>query len=1217
MVDVTHQWGTPQREALRPGAPHEAAALGETQHGRTPQPGRAEGEREPHVPRDGAQASILLLQRAIGNGAVCALLGQPGPSLVSPPAGARPAIQRKRDCECGDGCSCGEAELSGLAGAADGPLEKEADQVAADLTGAPPADVPAAGDADEVIDVAAGDGDQAVVQRKAAGPDTRGPAAPAGGRATPADVLSQIRSARPAGHAAPATALSYFEDRFGADLSHVRMHADERADQLTRMLRARAFTSGADIFFRRGEYAPGSAAGQSLLAHELTHAIQQGEGRRPDAGPGHRPDSTIMRSPSAVQRQPAPSPAAQRPAAAADMIEFSVFVPADVTSIDQVFRLYELVAFGRETHEPWQCWDGTCDLAKRRGQTLRFRVHRAVVEANADPDAPARQEQEKKALAGKSAAAKKVILDEANKRYAQLSGDRTGTKITKADEGKSRTWNNQLDDVMSEGAKLEQLPPAIKTLLTGQAKEYSPKDYKQLLRIARKLGTLSPEDLAAFQLLTVRAADNIDLFEKSVDMFVARKAELVKALEAQQQAGQQAQQKPAPDQPPPAPDTLQGALDEKWKGLDERAVATMTESQRYDLARQMTAEMTEAQLKYMKDHPGETLADFAKSATLLNTPETFRGIGQDLAEAANGDANSWARWAAGTGAGAKVSGWLLALAGVLYVASWLTGVGELVTIAAAATVLLGSTLALSEAESELRIKAASQTKDPAEFKRDIQSAAAARANVIVSVAGIVIALALHFVAKAAFPKTMQNISRSLARLRERVRLRGSVYALKPSIAGEIGAYKAELTSVCDAAKVQSVAMSTEIAGLSADQFVDRLESGNGDFLDQTKLPVQQRVNYRELATFPEGRAAIELYRQRLIESLANDVPRQVDSLRQNYLGQLDEFLQDVDQAQTHEELEAAIDKLEPALTEERLKAFMRGQQDQLTKQKLAAAQGAMQQEALRLTQRSAAPQPPAPPATAPPAPAVTAPVPPPPVPAPAELAPAPSQPAPPEPAPPEPAPPEPAPPEAAPPAPATPARSGLDRARAQAEQNLGEERAKVSAKKSGMSEGEWSKSRAGATKRLYNLLERRAVLARMKVFPSRIFLEQAEVRGIESGGKITATSEISAAGKGRIADILELDGSSATLVDLKSASTQLKSVKGGMSSIDLEAEFRSASEIAQQHEVEQQVIAEAKRTGGRILVRGRDPLSGVPVEISLDPDSIRSRVTDYTDIGDN
>lgn len=363
----------------------------------------------------------------------------------------------------------------------------------------------------------------------------------------------------------------------------------------------------------------------------------------------------------------------------------------------------------------------------------------------------------------------------------------------------------------------------------------------------------------------------------------------------------------------------------------------MSESDRYDLARRKTAELTAAQIQYMKDHPGETLKDFAKSATLMNTPETFSGIAKDIQEAADGDANSWARWAAGVGAGAKLSGWLLAVAGVLYVASWLTGIGELVTIAAAAAVLLGSTLTLSLAESELRIKAASQAKTPEDFKRNVELAAAARTNFAVGLALLVVAIVLHVTAKALFPKTVQKIGTSLKNFRERIRLKGSIFKLKPQITTEMGALKAELLKGAETAKNNATTYADSLSKLTTEEFVEKLETGDGGMLDQSKLPADQKVNYRELLKSPEGRSAIEGYKATLIKALKTDVIQAIDKMAREYLSKIDEFLKEVEAAKNHDELKAATDKFEKAVSEENMKKFMEGEQEKLQQQKLEEA----------------------------------------------------------------------------------------------------------------------------------------------------------------------------------------------------------------------------------------------------------------------------------------
>jgi hypothetical protein len=71
-----------------------------------------------------------------------------------------------------------------------------------------------------------------------------------------------------------ATTRGFFEPRLGADLSGVRVHTGERAAASAASLAARAFAVGSEVVFGAGEYAPATAAGQRLLAHELAHVVQ-------------------------------------------------------------------------------------------------------------------------------------------------------------------------------------------------------------------------------------------------------------------------------------------------------------------------------------------------------------------------------------------------------------------------------------------------------------------------------------------------------------------------------------------------------------------------------------------------------------------------------------------------------------------------------------------------------------------------------------------------------------------------------------------------------------------------------------------------------------------------------------------------------------------------------------------------------------------------------
>ncbi|MEO1521470.1 MAG: DUF4157 domain-containing protein, partial [Cyanobacteria bacterium J06633_2] len=79
------------------------------------------------------------------------------------------------------------------------------------------------------------------------------------------------------------------EHAFGANFANVRVHTNTESDRLNRSFNSQAFTTGNDIFFQQGAYAPGNKEGKELLAHELTHVVQQG-------------GSTVRQAP--IQRMP-------------------------------------------------------------------------------------------------------------------------------------------------------------------------------------------------------------------------------------------------------------------------------------------------------------------------------------------------------------------------------------------------------------------------------------------------------------------------------------------------------------------------------------------------------------------------------------------------------------------------------------------------------------------------------------------------------------------------------------------------------------------------------------------------------------------------------------------------------------------------------------------------------------------------------------------------
>ncbi|WP_424103108.1 DUF4157 domain-containing protein [Moorena producens] len=99
------------------------------------------------------------------------------------------------------------------------------------------------------------------------------------GMSTTPELESSIARSRGSGQPLSERIREPMEKAFGGvDFSGVKVHTDGHSDQLNQSMQAKAFTTGSDVFFRQGAYNPGSQEGQELIAHELTHVVQQGGG---------------------------------------------------------------------------------------------------------------------------------------------------------------------------------------------------------------------------------------------------------------------------------------------------------------------------------------------------------------------------------------------------------------------------------------------------------------------------------------------------------------------------------------------------------------------------------------------------------------------------------------------------------------------------------------------------------------------------------------------------------------------------------------------------------------------------------------------------------------------------------------------------------------------------------------------------------------------------
>jgi len=123
------------------------------------------------------------------------------------------------------------------------------------------------------------------------------------------DAQSSADNLTGAGSPLSGSLRSFFEPRFGVDFSQVRVHTGKTAARAAKSINARAFTTGNDIVFDNRQYSPGSTEGKQLLAHELTHVVQQ-RGQSDLGVQKSEPTDTeeSLPQPSRIAGEPNPSP---------------------------------------------------------------------------------------------------------------------------------------------------------------------------------------------------------------------------------------------------------------------------------------------------------------------------------------------------------------------------------------------------------------------------------------------------------------------------------------------------------------------------------------------------------------------------------------------------------------------------------------------------------------------------------------------------------------------------------------------------------------------------------------------------------------------------------------------------------------------------------------------------------------------------------------------
>ena len=182
-------------------------------------------------------------------------------------------ISRKMTCPCDGGCPrCAPVQTKLRIGEPDDEYEKEADRVAEQVMRIPDPVLQPKQNCPLGKDASCKEDEEKELKNKTLMKKEAQAHVPFQNPDVPPAIHEVLQSS---GHPLDTNTRAFFEPCFGYDFSDVRIHNDAKAAESARAVNALAYTMGRNIVFGVGEYAPGRSTGRRLLAHELTHVIQQ------------------------------------------------------------------------------------------------------------------------------------------------------------------------------------------------------------------------------------------------------------------------------------------------------------------------------------------------------------------------------------------------------------------------------------------------------------------------------------------------------------------------------------------------------------------------------------------------------------------------------------------------------------------------------------------------------------------------------------------------------------------------------------------------------------------------------------------------------------------------------------------------------------------------------------------------------------------------------
>ncbi|MFC6661455.1 eCIS core domain-containing protein [Deinococcus multiflagellatus] len=457
-------------------------------------------------------------------------------------------------------------------------------------------------------------------------------------------VLQRIQARRGGGNPLPEAIQRHLEQGLNHDLSRVRIHDDAEADRLAKGVNALAFTTGSDIFFQSGRFNPNSQSGLELLAHEVTHTVQQSQGR---VGPGVDPDAGLEAEARTMGAKLAATPMPQK----ARPVQRQVASPAPATAV-QRWGLGDLKKLAGSARDKLKSAVGTVQkAAQQRIQKTVARVQKAA--------APAIK-------AAREAASQTL-------KQAQALRARVRTQIQAAGKTAREYGRKTLQTVKDKGQQAVQSARDKAAQLRVQAHQLAVRAASTVVQVQTKLkdkariisGTLrQAASIAALNLRDKATAARTKLKTAATGLLNNVKTRAQNAWTQAKAAGQQVRQR------------LTAAAASAKTKIAALAKTAATKAQ--SLKRRIGAKATRA-LRTAKGGLGKFLKNRPATALLLGTGAAFtafqaikKGGVKGLVNAVKGNASEAWKWATSTEGKATLAR-LAVTVGVTVGAAALTG----------------------------------------------------------------------------------------------------------------------------------------------------------------------------------------------------------------------------------------------------------------------------------------------------------------------------------------------------------------------------------------------------------------------------------------------------------------------------------------------------------------------------------------------------------------